>query len=167
MKSKMSSSVYAQLMTKKISDSSLLNKINLNMAFSFDGRKPVEVIIEAPSINCRRITSSILIDGSLDDIWVVLSDYNNLANFVPNLTKSYVVPGPPGKIRIFQEGAQKIIGFDFRASLTMDMLEDLGDLSDRIEQENRSYREKRIGFTLVQSSMFTSFRWGMGYAHTQ
>ena len=146
-----------QTIQRNIGENSLLNKINLNMAFSFDGRKPVEVIIETPSINCRRITSSILIDGSLDDVWIVLSDYNNLADFVPNLTKSYIVPGPPGKTRIFQEGAQKIIGFDFRASLTMDMSEDVGDLSDRIEQENRSYKEKRIGFALVQSSMFSSF----------
>ena len=33
------------------------------------------------------------------------------------------MPSSKGTIRIFQEGAQRIIGFEFRASLMMDMIE--------------------------------------------
>jgi hypothetical protein len=73
--------------------------------------------------------------------------------------KSYVVsqnavggkyrPDRP-KTRIFQEGAQKIIGFDFRASLTMDMTADSDD-------DKRAIKGKKLFFTLAESSMFSVF----------
>lgn len=40
---------------------------------------------------------------------------------VPNLVVSETRLHPTGGTRIYQEGAQKIVGFDFRAALTMDM----------------------------------------------
>ena len=75
-------------------------------------------------MNARRITASIVIDRPVKDVWSILTDYNNLSIHVPNLVKSYLVSSPTGGIRLFQEGAQKIIGFDFRASLVMDMFEE-------------------------------------------
>lgn len=120
---------------------------------SFNNGKNSEVIIEAPSMNSRRITSSILIDASMDEVWSTLTDYNNLATYIPNLVKSYIVPSPPNSVRIFQEGAQKIIGFDFRASLTMDMIENQQDEDD----DNVQKQVKRLLFKLVDSMMFASF----------
>ena len=101
---------------------------------------------------------------------------------MPNLVKSYVIP-PDGtststasyqgpiistsaaprsnqskNVRIFQEGAQKIVGFDFRASLTMDMREEE-------ENEGRALKEKKLMFKLAESSMFSSFdgTWSIRY----
>lgn len=84
----------------------------------------VNVSIEAPTFNSRKITANIIINSSMDNVWSILTDYNNLATHVPNLVQSYLIPVPEDrqKLRLFQEGAQKIIGFDFRASLIMDML---------------------------------------------
>lgn len=115
--------------------------------------KPTEVLIESPSINSRRITAGIVVDASPDDLWRILTDYDNLATHVPNLVQSYRVP-TPNTIRLFQEGAQKIIGFDFRASLTMDMREE-----NNVDEDNNasSSRPKRLFFTLVDSGMFSSF----------
>lgn len=101
-------------------------------------------------MNSRKITASILIDSTLDDVWSILSDYNNLASHVPNLVKSYLIPSPPGTIRLFQEGAQNIIGFDFRASLIMDMTEEPVD-------PNRAIQERKLSFKLVESMMFSNF----------
>ena len=105
-------------------------------------------------MNSRRITASIIIDCPIEDVWGILTDYNNLSKHVPNLVKSYVIPNSPGTdpngIRLFQEGAQKIIGFDFRASLTMDMTEEYSD-------ENRSMQQRILRFKLAESSMFASF----------
>ena len=69
-----------------------------------------EVVIEAPSMNSRRITSSIVIDCGIEDVWNILTDYNNLVNHVPNLTKSYLIPvkQSPQAIRLFQEGFNRI-----------------------------------------------------------
>ena len=94
-------------------------------------------------MNSRKITASILVNSPIDDVWSIITDYDHLAVHVPNLVQSYVIPvaGSNGQapiistgaligsnqnknVRIFQEGAQKIIGFDFKASLTMDMREE-------------------------------------------
>jgi hypothetical protein len=88
----------------------------------------------------------------MEDVWTILTDYNNLAVHVPNLVKSQLIynPSNPKGIRLFQEGAQKIVGFDFRASLIMDMTEESND-------ENSSSRQKFIRFKLVESGMFSAF----------
>jgi carbon monoxide dehydrogenase subunit G len=71
-------------------------------------------------MNSRKITASIIIDSPLQAVWSVLTDYNNLATHIPNLVQSYLVQSPNhNSLRLFQEGAQKIIGFDFRASVSI------------------------------------------------
>lgn len=96
----------------------------------------------------------------MEAVWDILTDYNNLASHVPNLMKSYTIPNPTNRkgIRLFQEGAQKIIGFDFRASLTMDLVEEDGD-------QNSSRKEKTLYFKLAESVMFSSFdgSWSLKY----
>lgn len=111
-----------------------------------------EVMIESPSINSRKITASIVIDTPLADVWNVLTDYNNLAKYVPNLVQSYKIPSTDSTAttRLFQEGAQRIIGFDFKASLTMDMYEES-------EEENKALKERKLHFKLYDSSMFAAF----------
>lgn len=61
------------------------------------------------------------------DVWLTLTDYNRLAKYVPNLTQSKLKPDESGRIRLWQEGAQKIVGFDFRASVEMFMNEHFGE----------------------------------------
>lgn len=143
-------------LTKMVGFGSLISEPKIKMGSAYDKRRN-EVIIESPAMNSRRITSSIIIDGSMDDVWNVLTDYNKLATYVPNLTKSYTVPGSSlGTVRIFQEGAQKIIGFDFRASLTMDMYENPENF-DAYDESDRALKQKHLGFKLVDSFMFSSF----------
>ena len=108
----------------------------------------VEVVIEVTGINSRGISASIVVDTTPAHIWSILTDYGNLATHVPNLVKSDLVPHPTGGTRLFQEGAQNIIGFDFRASLTMDMVELV---------EEGATRPTRISFDLVESAMFAAF----------
>ncbi|KAG5190038.1 hypothetical protein JKP88DRAFT_192472 [Tribonema minus] len=110
----------------------------------------VTVNIERPSLNSRRISGSIIVDKPIEDVWLVLTDYDRLSDYVPNLTQSRQVPSPTGGIRLFQEGAQQIVGFDFRASLVMDMEEHYGDPDDKLAM-------RKIKFKLVDSAMFTDF----------
>lgn len=84
-------------------------------------------------------------------VWAIITDYANLATHVPNLVTSELRPHPlPGGIRLFQEGAQKIVGFDFRASVLMDMNECKGG-------DNEARGMRRIEFKLVESIMFAAF----------
>ena len=108
----------------------------------------VVVDIATTGINSRCITASIVVGTGVDEVWQILTDYDNLATHVPNLVQSARRPHPTGGIRLFQEGAQNIIGFDFRASLTMDMTE--------LTEEGAS-APTRIAFELVDSAMFAAF----------
>ncbi len=112
-----------------------------------DGFIPVDIL--TTGINSRCISASTIVSTPIADVWAILTDYDNLATHVPNLVVSNLLPHPePGGIRLYQEGAQKIVGFDFRASLTMDMVE---------LTEERATRPTRVGFTLVDSAMFATF----------
>jgi hypothetical protein len=122
------------------------------------GADEVAVNIERTSMNSRRISGSVIIDRPIEDVWLVLTDYDRLADYVPNLTQSKTVAHPQGGIRLFQEGSQKIVGFDFRASLTMDMEEHYGNVGDRMAMRS-------IKFKLVDSGMFGDFdgEWRLQY----
>ena len=117
----------------------------------------VAVRIERTSANSRRIAGDIIVPKPIDDVWAILTDYDNLSIHVPNLVQSKRVNpsrdegGMPGdgsyECRLFQKGAQKIVGFEFGASVTMDMT----------ETTRRGGEEKTILFKCVESQFFTEF----------
>ena len=105
------------------------NDSNTNPAA--DSCELVAVRIERTSPNSRRITGDITVAAPLSQVWAILTDYNRLSTHVPNLVESRVerplTMGTNGdgqyQCRLYQKGAQKIIGFEFGASVTMDMKE--------------------------------------------
>jgi len=135
------------------------------MTSNFDKNIPqkktdVELVIEAPTLNTRQVSASIIIDSSIDNIWSILTDYNNLSTYIPNVTQSYLidVPDDPNKVRLFQEGSQNIAGFNFRAHLIM-------DISELQCDEGENLKEKTLSFKLVKSPIFESFhgKWNLKY----
>jgi len=125
----------------------------------------VAVRIERTSPNSRRIAGEITVPAKLDDVWSILTDYDRLAIHVPNLMESRITqrqsPGEAGdgnfRCRLYQKGAQKIIGFDFSASVTMDMTEKILSAGDMMP------KERCIGFKCVDSQFFKEFdgRWNV------
>lgn len=155
-------------------------------------RELSDVLIEAPSMQSRRISATILVEDDVDEVWRILTDYNNLASHVPNLVQSYVVEAVRGRyeyknsnfggsagrntrgalldengapvvtdVTIFQEGAQKILGFDFRASLKMDMKATPPSFSPAA---GGAVTSRKLTFTLADSFMFSAFdgSWTVG-----
>ncbi|CAN8071760.1 unnamed protein product [Agarophyton chilense] len=107
----------------------------------------VRVTIDAPEPNRRLITASNLIDAPIATVWHLLSDYSRLADYIPNLVLSRRRPHPAGRIRVEQCGAQRILGFQFRASLVMDM--------EEVNAASPLWRA--INFDLVSSRDFRQF----------
>lgn len=119
----------------------------------------VAVRIERTSANSRRIAGEIIVPKPIDDVWAILTDYDNLSIHVPNLVESkqvnpsrmgqrinVSVPGDgQHKCRLYQKGAQKIVGFEFGASVTMDMC------------ESTLNEDRLIGFKCVESQFFSVF----------
>lgn len=119
-----------------------------------DSCELVAVRIERTSANSRRIAGEITVPTDLEEVWSILTDYDRLSIHVPNLMESRITKrnsgGEPGdgqfRCRLFQKGAQKIIGFDFSASVTMDMTEKM-----------LPNGERAIGFKCVDSQFFKEF----------
>ncbi|HEY9736485.1 MAG TPA: SRPBCC family protein [Trichocoleus sp.] len=95
----------------------------------------VEILTQKLEGRQRRITAAIHIPFGLDQVWQVLTDYDHLADFIPNLTRSQRLPHPTGGIRLEQIGAQCFLNIRFCARVVLDMVE-------RFPQE--------LGFSMVE-----------------
>jgi len=135
----------------------------------------VDVRIERPTSNSRRIRGAISIRNvAIADVWSILTDYDRLSRHVPNVKESRRVvrennnnnnnnnnrrsslqqqlPGDGSyQCQLYQVGAQKIIGFDFSASVTMDMTEQI------ISTNNNNKKQHMIHFACVESQFFRVF----------
>ncbi|KAL7463965.1 hypothetical protein ACHAXS_004316 [Conticribra weissflogii] len=109
----------------------------------------VLVGMESTSPNSRRISGEMLMDIPIDDVWSILTDYDNLATHVPNLVESRVIDS--SKPRVYQRGAQKIFGFKFGADVTMDMTEQIHRGHDQ------DLKKFSVDFKCVDSQFFSNF----------
>lgn len=83
----------------------------------------VEVETEAVEGRKRKISAKIYIPRSVDQVWQVLTDYEALADFIPNLGKSDRLGHPQGGIRLEQVGTQRLLRFNFSARVVLDLEE--------------------------------------------
>ncbi|MEA5574210.1 SRPBCC family protein [Calothrix sp. UHCC 0171] len=83
----------------------------------------VEVEIAKIAERQRRITARIKILRSPEIVWKVLTDYEALADFIPNLAKSSLLEHPTGGIRLEQIGSQRLLNFNFCARVVLDLEE--------------------------------------------
>jgi ribosome-associated toxin RatA of RatAB toxin-antitoxin module len=73
----------------------------------------------------RRIEATIFLPFAIEQVWQVLTDYEALADFIPNLSKSALVPHPEaGGIRLEQVGIQNLRVVTFSARVVLDMTEE-------------------------------------------
>lgn len=142
-----------------------------------DSCELVAVRIERPSSNSRRIFGDITVPTNIDDVWSILTDYDRLSIHVPNLVESKITQRLSGgeqgdgqfRCRLYQRGAQKIVGFEFGASVTMNMKEIANDLTVSnalppvdngrvVDGGNERYgKERIIEFKCVESLFFKGF----------
>ncbi|MEN9216303.1 MAG: SRPBCC family protein [Gloeomargarita sp. HHBFW_bins_162] len=85
-----------------------------------------EVQVAVERLNCweRRIQAAITIPQPVERVWRVLTDYEALADFIPNLAVSRRLVHPEAKIRLEQVGSQTIVKkINFRARVVIDIEE--------------------------------------------
>lgn len=71
----------------------------------------------------RRILAFTDIPYTAEQVWQVLTDYDNLATFIPNLSCSQRLSHPDGGIRLEQIGSQCFLNIKFCARVVLDMVE--------------------------------------------
>jgi ribosome-associated toxin RatA of RatAB toxin-antitoxin module len=95
----------------------------------------VEVQIEKITERQRQITAKLQIPHPVEKVWKVLTNYEALPDFVPNLAKSRLLEHPTGGIRLEQVGSQRFLRLNFCARVVLDIEE---------------YFPKEINFSMVE-----------------
>lgn len=83
----------------------------------------VEVQVVHLSPRQRQISAKIPISQTVEPIWQVLTDYEALADFIPNLSISQRLKHPTGGIRLEQVGTQRLLRLNFSARVVLDLEE--------------------------------------------
>lgn len=94
-----------------------------NLAVSTGVEPSVDIQIEKIAERQRQITAKIQIPQPIEKIWKVLTDYEALVDFIPNLAKSRRLEHPDGGIRLEQVGSQRLLNFNFCARVVLDLEE--------------------------------------------
>ncbi|KAH9685392.1 hypothetical protein KPL70_013941 [Citrus sinensis] len=97
-----------------------------------DEQRKVHCEVEVVSWRERRIKAEMLVNADVDSVWNALTDYERLADFVPNLACSGRIPCPyPGRIWLEQRGLQRALYWHIEARVVLDLQELIHSASDR------------------------------------
>ncbi|MEM9214617.1 MAG: SRPBCC family protein [Cyanobacteria bacterium P01_F01_bin.150] len=83
----------------------------------------IEVQTEKGGGRQRKITATIHIPHTLENVWAILTDYEGLADFIPSLHESRRISHPNDGIRIEQIGNESLLKLRFCARVVLDMFE--------------------------------------------
>ena len=84
---------------------------------------PVTIQVEKLAERQREITARVQIPHPIEKVWKILTNYEALPEFIPNLAKSSLLSHPDGGIRVEQVGSQKLLNFKFCARVVLDLEE--------------------------------------------
>ncbi|OMO52019.1 hypothetical protein CCACVL1_29425 [Corchorus capsularis] len=86
--------------------------------------RKVHCEVEVISWRERRIKAEISVAADIDSVWNALTDYERLADFIPNLVCSGRIPCPhPGRIWLEQRGLQRALYWHIEARVVLDLQE--------------------------------------------
>jgi ribosome-associated toxin RatA of RatAB toxin-antitoxin module len=68
---------------------------------------------------CRKLQGSVWIPAERQQVWQVLTDYDHLAEFIPNLVESRVIGRENGRTLVRQVGSQKVLFAQFSAAVVL------------------------------------------------
>lgn len=101
----------------------------------------VEIETEAPNPRQRRLQARIAIAAAPEAVWGVLTDYETLPEFIPNLVACNRLEHPEGGVRLEQIGAQSLMRVNFKARVVLDLEEEFpGQIRfQQVEGDFRSF----------------------------
>ena len=112
----------------------------------------------------RRILASISIPCPVEQVWGILTDYENLSNFIPNLTVSRCLETGDSRTLLEQVGSQCFLNIQFCARVVLDMAEQFphrisfsmveGDFKSfegvwQLEEANESDQVTRLNYEIT------------------
>ena len=85
--------------------------------------RTIEQTMEKLSGGTRRLAAQLTTTASLDSLWNVLTDYDRLNLYIPNLLSSKKIYQNKNNVHLKQVGAQDFLGMKFSAEVTIDLFE--------------------------------------------
>ncbi|XP_051139777.1 uncharacterized protein LOC127257414 [Andrographis paniculata] len=96
------------------------------------GERVVKCEVEVISWRERKIKAEISVNTDVASVWNALTDYERLADFIPNLVSSERIPCPhPGRIWLEQRGLQRALYWHIEARVVLDLQEFVYSENDR------------------------------------
>jgi ribosome-associated toxin RatA of RatAB toxin-antitoxin module len=86
--------------------------------------RTIEQTMEKFSGGTRRLAAQLTTSASLESLWNVLTDYDRLNLYIPNLLSSKKIYQKNNNVQLKQVGAQDFLGMKFSAEVTIDLHED-------------------------------------------
>ncbi|RDX60337.1 hypothetical protein CR513_61524 [Mucuna pruriens] len=97
-----------------------------------EGEREVHCEVQVVSWRERRVNAQITVDADTESVWNALTDYERLADFIPNLVWSGRIPCPyPGRIWLEQRGFQRAMYWHIEARVVLDLREVINSAWDR------------------------------------
>ncbi|KNA22884.1 hypothetical protein SOVF_030170 [Spinacia oleracea] len=94
--------------------------------------RKVNCEVEVISWRERQIKAEVKVNADVESVWNALTDYERLADFVPNLVCSGRIPCPhPGRLWLEQRGLQRALYWHIEARVVLDLQEFPKSLNDR------------------------------------
>ena len=85
--------------------------------------RTIEQTMEKLSGGTRRLAAQLTTSASFDSLWNVLTDYDRLNLYIPNLLSSKKIYKKNNNVHLKQVGAQDFLGMKFSAEVTIDLFE--------------------------------------------
>ena len=92
--------------------------------FKNDAYQTIEQTMEKLSGGTRRLAAQLTTSASIESLWNVLTDYDRLNLYIPNLLSSKKIYQKNNNVHLKQVGAQDFLGMKFSAEVTIDLYED-------------------------------------------
>ena len=86
--------------------------------------RTIEQTMEKLSEGTRRLAAQLTTSASFDSLWNVLTDYDRLNLYIPNLLSSKKIYQKNNNVHLKQVGAQDFLGMKFSAEVTINLFED-------------------------------------------
>ena len=92
--------------------------------FKTNDYRTIEQTMEKFSNGTRRLAAQLTTSASLNSLWNVLTDYDRLNLYIPNLLSSKKIYQNKNNVHLKQVGAQDFLGMKFSAEVTIDLFEE-------------------------------------------
>ncbi len=89
-----------------------------------DDYRTIEQTMEKLSGGTRRLAAQLTTSATFDSLWNVLTDYDRLNLYIPNLLSSKKIYKNKNNVHLKQVGAQDFLGMKFSAEVTIDLFEE-------------------------------------------